>query len=275
MIFSPTMPLNTSFLTTIYYQPEAYIPQTDTFIEKDSSTNEEIDRLRHSATQAVLERRDVLVVASVSCIYGLGSPTTYKAMQVWFTVGLQYDRDEVIKRLVGIQFQRNDLYLTRGSFRVKGDTIEIQPKDEEIVFRVEFNWDTVSRISVVDNLTGEILENRETITIFPASHFVSDANQLEYALQGIEAEMEERVKIFERENKPIEAQRIRQRTLFDLEMINEVGFCSGIENYSRWFDGRAPGTAPHTLLDYFPDDMLMIIDESHQTISPTTCDVCR
>ncbi|MBC8143498.1 MAG: excinuclease ABC subunit UvrB [Armatimonadetes bacterium] len=249
-----------------YFTPEAYIPQTDTFIEKDSSVNEEIDRLRHSATQAVLERRDVIIVASVSCIYGLGSPSAYKGMMVWFHTGQTYDRDDVLRRLVNIQFQRNDMVLGRGTFRVKGDVLEICPKDEEIVYRIDFDWDTVKSISVVDHLTGEILETKEELTIFPASHFVSDPDKMESILLGIEAEMRGQVATFEAEGKLLEAQRIEQRTKFDLEMIREVGYCSGVENYSRWFDGRAPGTAPNTLFDYFPDDMLLIVDESHQTI---------
>lgn len=249
-----------------YYQPEAYIPQTDTYIEKDSSINDEIDRLRHSATQAVLERRDVLIVASVSCIYGLGSPESYRSMLVWFHVGQEYDRDDILRRLVNIQFQRNDVALTRGTFRVKGDVLEICPKDEEIVFRIQFDWDTVSKISVVDSLTGEMIESREELTVFPASHFVSDPDKVEGILKSIEAEMRDQVRFFESQGKLLEAQRIEQRTKFDLEMIREVGFCSGIENYSRWFDGRPPGTAPNTLFNYFPDDMLLVVDESHQTI---------
>ncbi|MEI6430658.1 MAG: DEAD/DEAH box helicase family protein, partial [bacterium] len=249
-----------------YYQPEAYIPQTDTFIEKDSSINEEIDRLRHSATQAVLERRDVIIVASVSCIYGLGAPQEYANQRVWFHTGQEYDRDELLRRLVRVQFSRNDVALTRGTFRVKGDTLELQPKDEEILYRIEFDWDTVKRISALDPLTGELIETRDELTIFPATHFVTDPDKLEEVLEGIEQEMLAQVKAFKSEGKLIEAQRIEQRTRFDLEMIREVGFCSGIENYSRWFDGRPPGTAPHTLFDYFPKDMLLIIDESHQTI---------
>lgn len=249
-----------------YYQPEAYIPQTDTFIEKDSSINEEIDRLRHSATQAVLERRDVIIVASVSCIYGLGSPEQYKNTVVWFHKGQEYDRDEILRRLVRLQFQRNDIALTRGTFRVKGDTLELQPKDEEILYRIEFDWDTVSRISVLDPLTGELIETRDSLSVFPATHFVTDYDRQEEILESIEQEMVKQVKQFEAEGKLLEAQRIRQRTTFDLEMIREMGFCSGIENYSRWMDGRASGTPPHTLFDYFPEDMLLIVDESHQTI---------
>ena len=249
-----------------YFQPEAYIAQTDTYIEKDMSVNEEIDRLRHSATQAILERRDVIIVASVSCIYGLGSPQDYKNMIVWFKRGQSYDRDEVLRRLVNIQFSRNDFALTRGTFRVLGDTLEIQPKDEEIVIRISFDWDDVRSISLIDQLTGETLEERDEITIFPASHFVSDPERMEVSLAGIEAEMLESVKRFKSQDKLIEAQRIEQRTRFDLEMIRELGYCSGVENYSRWFDGRGPGTPPNTLLDYFPDDFLVVVDESHQTL---------
>ncbi|MFM7322697.1 MAG: excinuclease ABC subunit UvrB [Armatimonadota bacterium] len=249
-----------------YYQPEAYIPQTDTYIEKDSSTNEEIDRLRHSATQAVLERRDTIVVASVSCIYGLGSPQEYRNQLVWFRVGQEVDRDQVLRRLVNIQFSRNDVALTRGTFRVKGDTLEIQPKDEEVILRIHLDWDVVSRIQVVDPVTGESLEERKEITIFPASHFVSDPDKIEAILAGIETEMRDRVAEFTRNGQLLEAQRIEQRTRFDLEMIRELGYCSGVENYSRWFDGRAPGTPPNTLLDYFPDDFLVVVDESHQTL---------
>jgi len=249
-----------------YFQPEAYIAQTDTYIEKDMSVNEEIDRLRHSATQSVLERRDVIIVASVSCIYGLGSPQDYKNMIVWFKRGQSYDRDEVLRRLVSIQFSRNDFALTRGTFRVLGDTLEIQPKDEEVVIRISFDWDDVRTISLIDQLTGETLEERDEITIFPASHFVSDPERMEVALAGIEAEMLESVRRFKSQDKLIEAQRIEQRTRFDLEMIRELGYCSGVENYSRWFDGRGPGTPPNTLLDYFPDDFLVVVDESHQTL---------
>ena len=249
-----------------YFQPEAYIAQTDTYIEKDMSVNEEIDRLRHSATQSVLERRDVIIVASVSCIYGLGSPQDYKNMIVWFKRGQSYDRDEVLRRLVSIQFSRNDFALTRGTFRVLGDTLEIQPKDEDVVIRISFDWDDVRAISLIDQLTGETLEERDEITIFPASHFVSDPERMEVALAGIEAEMLESVRRFKSQDKLIEAQRIEQRTRFDLEMIRELGYCSGVENYSRWFDGRGPGTAPNTLLDYFPDDFLVVVDESHQTL---------
>jgi excinuclease ABC subunit B len=249
-----------------YYQPEAYIPQTDTFIEKDSAVNDEIDRLRHSATQAILERRDTIIVASVSAIYGLGSPESYKNMMVWFHVGQEYDRDDILRRLVNIQFSRNDIALARGTFRMKGDTLELQPKDEEIVLRVEFDWGVCTRITALDPITGHTIDERNEVTIFPASHFVSDPDKLDAIMAGIESEMEGQVKKFEAENKLIEAQRIRQRTMFDLEMMREMGYCSGVENYSRWFDGRTPGSSPNTLLDYFPDDMLLVLDESHQMV---------
>ncbi|MDR3706668.1 MAG: excinuclease ABC subunit UvrB [Capsulimonadaceae bacterium] len=249
-----------------YYQPEAYIPQTDTFIEKDSSINDEIDRLRHSATQAVLERRDVVIVASVSCIYGLGAPEEYARIILSFRVGESMDRDDILRRLVEMQFSRNDIAMTRSTFRVRGDVLEIQPADEEVIVRVQFFGDEVEKITIVDPLTGEVQESKDEITVFPASHFVTSPERLEIALQTIRAEMEERVALFQSQGKLLEAQRIEQRTRFDLEMIKEVGFCSGIENYSRHFDGRGPGTAPGTLLDYFPKDWLLVIDESHQTL---------
>ncbi len=249
-----------------YYQPEAYIPSTDTFIEKDSSINDEIDRLRHSATQAILERRDVVVVASVSCIYGLGAPEEYSRIILKFERGKEYDRDDMLRRLVDMQFSRNDVVLTRSTFRVRGDVLELQPADEEIVVRVEFFGDEVEKITIVDPLTGEVRGVKDEITVFPASHFVSSPERQEKAIIGIEEELHQRIALFKQQGKLLEAQRIEQRTRFDLEMMREVGFCSGIENYSRWFDGRAPGTAPSTLLDYFPDDYLLVIDESHQTL---------
>ncbi|MCX6369527.1 MAG: excinuclease ABC subunit UvrB [Armatimonadetes bacterium] len=249
-----------------YYQPEAYIPQTDTFIEKDSAVNEEINRLRHSATQAILSRRDTIIVASVSCIYGLGSPKEYKNTVVWFEVGQDCDRDEVLRRLVSMQFSRNDIALTLGTFRVKGDTLDIQPANEEVIYRIEFDWDMVKRITAIDPVTGETLSERDELSIFPATHWVSDTEKIEEIVAKIESEMEAQVKKFEAEGKLIEAQRIRQRTNFDMEMVREMGFCSGIENYSRWFDGRDPGSPPNTLLEYFPEDFLMVLDESHQTI---------
>lgn len=249
-----------------YYQPEAYIPQTDTYIEKDSSINDEIDRLRHSATQAVLERRDVIIVASVSCIYGLGSPEEYQKIILAFKRGEPFDREEALRRLIDMQFTRNNMELTRGTFRVRGDTLEIQPADEEIIIRIEFFGDDVEKITLADPLTGEVIGARDTITVFPASHFVTSQDRLERAIVQIEAELEEQKAYFLRNQMLLEAQRIEQRTRFDIEMMKELGYCSGIENYSRFLDGRAPGTPPNTLLDYFPKDFLLIVDESHQTL---------
>jgi excinuclease ABC subunit B len=249
-----------------YYQPEAYIPQTDTYIEKDSSINDEINRLRHSATQSVLERRDVIIVASVSCIYGLGSPDEYREIVLVFKRGEPYDREEALRRLIDMQFTRNNMELTRGTFRVRGDTLEIQPADEEVIVRVEFFGDEVEKITLADPLTGEIIGARDAITVFAASHFVTSRERLERAIKEIEAEMEERIAYFRARNELLEAQRIEQRTRFDIEMMKELGYCSGIENYSRFMDGRAPGTAPYTLLDYFPKDFLLVVDESHQTL---------
>ncbi len=249
-----------------YYQPEAYIPQTDTYIEKDSSINDEIDRLRHSATQAVLERRDVIVVASVSCIYGLGSPEEYQKIVCSFKRGESFGREEALHRLVDMQFTRNNMELQRGTFRVRGDTLEIQPADEEIIIRVEFFGDEVEKITLADPLTGEVMNARDQITIFPASHFVTSAERLERAIVDIEIELKERIAYFTRNNQLLEAQRIEQRTRFDIEMMRELGYCSGIENYSRFLDGREPGTPPNSLLDYFPKDFVTVIDESHQTL---------
>ena len=249
-----------------YYQPEAYIPQTDTFIEKDSQINDEINRLRHASTQSVLERRDTIIVASVSCIYGLGSPEEYQKITLHLRRGQSLDREEALRRLIDMQFMRNNMELTRGTFRVRGDTLEIQPADEEIIIRVEFFGDDIEKITLADPLTGEVVGVRDTMTVFPASHFVASEERLAQAVIEIEQEMKERVAHFIGRNQLLEAQRIEQRTRFDLEMIKELGFCSGIENYSRILDGRAPGTAPHTLLDYFPKDFLMVIDESHQTL---------
>ena len=249
-----------------YYQPEAYIPQTDTYIEKDTSINDEIDRLRHSATQAVLERRDAVVVASVSCIYGLGSPAEYRRIILNFRTGDTYDREEVLRRLIDMRFRRNDVALQRAAFRVKGDILEIQPADEEIVIRVEFFGDTVERITLVDPLTGEVLSRQDQITVYPGTHYVTAPETVERALAEIECELRERVEHFQRHGKLLEAQRIEQRTRYDMEMMRELGYCSGIENYSRILDGRAPGEPPFCLLDYFPDDFFIIIDESHQTI---------
>ncbi|MHB9132043.1 MAG: excinuclease ABC subunit UvrB [Armatimonadota bacterium] len=249
-----------------YYQPEAYIPQSDTYIEKDSAINEEIDRLRHSATQAVLERRDVIVVASVSCIYGLGSPDDYQQMTVHLQVGEDYPRNEILHKLVDLQFNRNDINLERGTFRVRGDVLEIHAVDTKRVTRVEMFGDTIERIHIIDPLTGEVLEEPEHATIFPATHYVSLPEKIEEALEKIEAELQERYDWFITRNRILEAQRLMQRTRYDLEMIREVGYCNGIENYSRHFDGRKPGQPPFTLLDYFPKDFLMVIDESHQAV---------
>ncbi len=249
-----------------YYQPEAYVPGSDLYIEKDSSVNEEIERLRHSATQSLLERRDVVIIASVSCIYGLGSPDTYAESVITFEVGQPIHLDEALKQLVRMQFTRNDLVLERGTFRVRGDTLEIQPKDEEIVTRVEFFGDVVERIRLVDPLTQDVLDQPMRCSIFPATHYVTPFEKMESVLEQIEAEADQQVKFFEANGKLLEAQRLRQRTTFDIEMMREVGFCSGIENYSRYFDGRAPGTAPYTLLDFLPEDSVVFIDESHQTL---------
>jgi len=249
-----------------YYQPEAYIPQNDVYIEKDSSINEEIERLRHSATQALLERRDVIVVASVSCIYGLGSPDTYAEAVVTFECGQTMDVREAIQRLVAMQFTRNDMVLERGTFRVRGDTLEIQPKDEEVVTRVEFFGDTVERIRLIDPLTQDVLDEPQRISVFPATHYVTPWERLDEVIAQIEEEREAQCAKFVAEGKLLEAQRLRQRTDFDIEMMREVGFCSGIENYSRYFDGRKPGEPPYTLLDFLPSDAVVFIDESHQTI---------
>lgn len=251
-----------------YYQPEAYVPHTDTFIEKDSSINEEIDKLRHSATAALFERDDVIIVASVSCIYGLGDPIDYTEMVVSLRPGMEKERDEVLRKLIDIQYSRNDLNFTRGTFRVRGDVVEIFPADSSNrAYRVEFFGDEVERIQEIDTLTGEIYGNREHISIFPASHYVIAPDKLEGAIQRIEEELKETVEDFKEEGKLLEAQRIAQRTNFDIEMMRETGFCSGIENYSRHLSGREAGSTPHTLLDYFPEDFLMIIDESHISVS--------
>ncbi len=249
-----------------YYQPEAYVPQTDTYIEKDSSINDEIDRLRHSATSALLSRRDVIIVASVSCIYGLGSPEEYEGQILRVHKGVPFDRDLAIQRLVDIQYERNQTNLTRGRFRVQGDTVEVMPAYEETAVRIEWWGDTVDRILRMDLMTGEVLGELPEITIFPASHYVASQERMRRAIVSIEAELAERLAKLERENKLLEAQRLRMRTNYDLEMLREVGFCSGIENYARHIDGRAPGTPPYTLLDYFPDDWLCVIDESHVAV---------
>lgn len=250
-----------------YYQPEAYVPSTDTYIEKDSSINDEIDKLRHSATAALSERSDVIIISSVSCIYGLGSPIDYQEMVVSLRPGMEKDRDDVIRKLIDIQYTRNDMDFKRGSFRVRGDTVEIFPASSgENAIRVEFFGDEVDRIAEVDPLTGQVKCSLEHIAIFPASHYVVSKDKMDSAIKGIEEELEERVEYFKSEEKLLEAQRISERTNFDIEMMRETGFCSGIENYSRHLTGMAPGKPPHTLLDYFPDDFLIIVDESHITI---------
>src|SRR4051812_10743678 len=249
-----------------YYQPEAYIPSSDTYIEKDSSINDEIDRLRHSATAALLTRKDVIVVASVSCIYGMGSPDEYRGSMLDLSVGVDYDMRSILRRLVDLQFDRNDQVLGRGRFRVRGDTIEVHPSYEETVLRVEMFGDTVDRLSVIDPITGENLRELPRTQIFPATHYVAGAERMARAMRGIEAELQERLALFEKEGKLLEAQRLRMRTQYDLEMMQEVGFCNGIENYSMHIDGRTYGEPPYTLLDYFPDDYLLVIDESHVAV---------
>lgn len=249
-----------------YYQPEAYVPQTDTYIEKDASINDEIDRLRHRATSALLERRDVLIVASVSCIYGLGSPEDYRDMTVSLKLGEETDRDKILRDLVRIQYVRNDIGFTRGTFRVRGDAVEIIPAYEENVIRVEFFGDEIDRILLLDAVTGEILEEQKSVTIFPATHFITNEERMKRAIAGIEEELEERLAFLRGRGKLLEAQRLEQRTRYDLEMLREVGYCQGIENYARHLTGRQPGDPPATLLDYFPPDFLIIIDESHVTI---------
>lgn len=249
-----------------YYQPEAYIASSDTFIEKDSSVNDEIDRLRHSATAALLTRRDTIVVASVSCIYGMGNPEEYRGNLLELHVGVDYDQRSLLRRLVDLQYDRNDMTLGRGNFRVRGDTIEVQPAYDETVTRIEMFGDTVERITIVDALTGETVNDMSVVLIFPATHYVAGDERMRKAVVGIEHELQVRLKQFETEGKLLEAQRLRMRTQYDLEMIAEVGFCNGIENYSMHIDGRSPGEPPFTLLDYFPDDYLLVIDESHVTI---------
>ncbi|APC49123.1 excinuclease ABC subunit UvrB [Virgibacillus halodenitrificans] len=250
-----------------YYQPEAYVPSTDTFIEKDASINDEIDKLRHSATSSLFERNDVLIVASVSCIYGLGSPEEYKSQVLSLRMGMEKDRDALLRDLVDIQYARNDINFQRGTFRVRGDSVEVIPASrEEHCIRIEFFGDEIDRIREVDALTGEIIGDREHIAIFPASHFVTREEKLKKAIINIEKELEERLKELRSENKLLEAQRLEQRTNYDIEMMNEMGFCSGIENYSRHLTFRNEGDTPYTLLDFFPDDFLVVVDESHVTL---------
>ncbi len=249
-----------------YYQPEAYIASSDTYIEKDSSINDEIDRLRHSATSALLARRDVIVVASVSCIYGLGSPEEYASQLMMVVRGEQRDQRELLRRLVDIQYERNDQNLVRGKFRVRGDTIELHPAYEEFAVRIELFGDEVERIDRFDPLTGEVLSEMNDLVVFPATHYVTGDERMRTAMVGIEAELQERLAWFEKEGKLLEAQRLRMRTQYDLEMMQEVGYCNGIENYSRHLDGRKPGEPPFTLLDYFPKDYLLVLDESHVSV---------
>lgn len=250
-----------------YYQPEAYVPQTDTYIEKDASINDEIDKLRHSATSALFERRDVIIVASVSCIYGLGSPEEYRELVVSLRVGMEIERDHLLRRLVDIQYERNDIDFRRGTFRVRGDVVEIFPasRDEHCI-RIEFFGDEIERIREVDALTGHVMAEREHVAIFPASHFVTREEKMKLAIENIEKELEERLGELCEQGKLLEAQRLEQRTRYDIEMMKEMGFCSGIENYSRHLTLRPPGSTPYTLLDYFPDDFLIVIDESHVTL---------
>ena len=249
-----------------YYQPEAYVPQTDTFIEKDSSINDEVERLRHSTTNALLSRRDVIVVSTVSCIYGLGKPEEYYEAMVPLAVGDRVDRDAILRRFVDMQYQRNDIEFVRGNFRVRGDTVEIIPMYEELAIRIEFFGDEIDALYYLHPVTGDTIKEVETVSVFPGSHYVASQRVMQRAMGTIRDEMDERLEELKRENKLVEEQRLRMRTTFDLEMMEQIGFCSGIENYSRHIDGRGPGEAPHCLLDYFPDDFLMVIDESHVTV---------
>ena len=249
-----------------YYQPEAYVPQTDTFIEKDSSINDEVERLRHSATNSLLTRRDTVVVSSVSCIYGLGTPEEYVARMIELSRGMIIDRDALLRRFVAMQYVRNDMAFTRGTFRVRGDTIEIIPVYEELAIRIEMFGDEIDSLAVLHPLTGDVISDVDHTYLFPASHYVAGEERMKKAIASIENELEDRLEWFHGQNKLLEEQRLRMRTTFDLEMLKEIGSCSGVENYSRHIDGRGPGTPPHTLLDYFPEDFLLIIDESHVTV---------
>jgi excinuclease ABC subunit B len=249
-----------------YYQPEAYIPQTDTYIEKDSSINDEVERLRHSATNSLLTRRDVVVVASVSCIYGLGTPQEYVDRMARLRVGMEVERDELLRRFVQMQYTRNDLAFTRGTFRVRGDTVEIIPVYEELAVRIEFFGDEIERIYTLHPLTGEVMREEQEMYVFPATHYVAGPERMERAIRGIELELADQLASFEKQGKMLEAQRLRMRTTYDIEMMRQVGSCSGIENYSMHIDGRSRGSAPNTLLDYFPEDFLLVIDESHVTV---------
>ena len=249
-----------------YYQPEAYLPQTDTYIEKDSSINDEIDRMRHAATAALFERRDVIIVASVSCIYGLGSPANYRDMSITVARGSSHDRDDVMRKLVGLQYTRNEIGFERGTFRARGDTLEVIPAYQEDIVRIEFFGDEIERIAILEPVSGYPLREEDEITIYPASHFITPRERMQQATESIDEELDERLEQLKVEEKLLEAQRLGQRTRYDLEMMQEMGYCSGIENYSRHLDGRLPGQPPSVLIDYFPSDFLMVIDESHQTV---------
>ena len=249
-----------------YYQPEAYVPQTDTFIEKDSSINEEVERLRHSATNSLLTRRDTVVVSSVSCIYGLGTPEEYVARMIELSRGMTIDRDDLLRAFISMQYARNDLGFTRGTFRVRGDTVEIIPVYEELAIRIEMFGDEIDSLAVLHPVTGNVIKEVDHVYLFPASHYVAGEERMKCAIASIEAELEERLEWFESQGKLLEAQRLRMRTTYDLEMLKEIGTCAGVENYSRHIDGREAGTPPHTLLDYFPDDFVLVIDESHVTV---------
>ncbi|WP_295892279.1 excinuclease ABC subunit UvrB [uncultured Actinomyces sp.] len=249
-----------------YYQPEAYVPQTDTFIEKDSSINEEVERLRHSATNSLLTRRDTVVVSSVSCIYGLGTPEEYVARMIELSRGMTIDRDDLLRAFISMQYARNDLGFTRGTFRVRGDTVEIIPVYEELAIRIEMFGDEIDSLAVLHPVTGNVIKEVDHVYLFPASHYVAGEERMKRAIASIEAELEERLEWFESQGKLLEAQRLRMRTTYDLEMLKEIGTCAGVENYSRHIDGREAGTPPHTLLDYFPDDFVLVIDESHVTV---------
>ena len=249
-----------------YYQPEAYVPQTDTFIEKDSSINDEVERLRHSATNSLLTRRDTVVVSSVSCIYGLGTPEEYVARMIELSRGMCIERDDLLRAFIGMQYTRNDIGFTRGTFRVRGDTIEIIPVYEELAIRIEMFGDEIDSLAVLHPVTGNVIEEVDHVYLFPASHYVAGEERMKRAIASIEKELEERLEWFESQGKLLEAQRLRMRTTYDLEMLKEIGTCAGVENYSRHIDGRGPGTPPNTLLDYFPDDFVLVIDESHVTV---------
>ena len=258
-----------------YYQPEAYIPQRDIYIEKDSSINENIDRLRLAATSALVSREDVIIVASVSCIYGLGSPSDYKRMMVYIQKGEVIDRDNVLLRLIDIQYQRNDIAFERGTVRVRGDTIDVWPASEEFAYRIELFGDEVDALSVIHPLSGETIKPLEDLYIYPAKHFVTPEERVQAAIKGIEEELATRLEQFKTEGKLLEAERLKARCRYDLDMLREVGYCSGIENYARWFSGRAPGEPPYTLIDFFPEDFFLVVDESHRLVAASARNVLR